>query len=176
MKPPFTYYGGKIRLAPWIVEVMSSYEFKRYVEVFGGSGAILFAKEPSRCEVFNDLFSDVSNFYRVLRDTHQHKKLIRLMECSPYSRELFLESCRALESNKISDIERAWYFFISLRQSFSNLMNSWSTPSECSRVVAATTYQKAIDRLSEAHARLKHVHIENLDAIDSRSGSDKKWL
>jgi DNA adenine methylase len=53
-----------------------------------------------------------------------------------------------------------------MRQSFSNLMNSWSTPSECSRTVASLTYWKAIDRLPEVHERLRNVHIENLDAIE----------
>jgi DNA adenine methylase len=38
-----------------------------YCEVFGGSGALLFAKPPSPLEVFNDLNSGVVNFFQVLR-------------------------------------------------------------------------------------------------------------
>jgi DNA adenine methylase len=166
MKPPITYFGGKIRLAPWIVDVMKRYQFQRYVEVFGGSAAVLFAKPLSKCEVYNDIYSDVVNFYRVLRDPCQHEQLIRSIEFTPYAREVYYNASRALEDKDTSEVERARCFFICMRQSFSNLMNSWSTPSECSRTVAADTYQRAIERLSEIHERLKHVHIENLDAIE----------
>ena len=149
-----------------ILEVMSRYEFQRYIEIFGGSGAILFAKEPSKCEVYNDVFGNVVTLYKVLRNPHQFKQLLRLIESTPYSREVFDDSRRALEDNTLSEVERAWHFFVCARQSFSNLLNSFSTPSESSRTVAAITYQRAIDRLPEIHERLKHVHIENLDAIE----------
>jgi DNA adenine methylase len=166
MKPPITYYGGKIRLAPWIVNVMKRYDFKRYVEPFGGSAAVLFAKKPSKCEIYNDLHSNLITLYRVLRAPRQFKKFIEYVECAPYSRQVFNDSRRALEDKTLSDVERALAFFVCLRQSFSNLMNSWSTPSECSRTVAAVSYWRAISRLPEIHQRLKHVHIEQMDAIE----------
>ncbi|MCL2004695.1 MAG: DNA adenine methylase [Planctomycetaceae bacterium] len=70
---------------------MQRYKFKTYIEPFGGSGAILFAKEPSPVEIYNDLYSDLVTFYRVLRNPKTYKKLIRFLENSPYSRELFYE-------------------------------------------------------------------------------------
>jgi DNA adenine methylase len=166
LKPPIVYYGGKIRLAPWIVSVMRRYTFERYLEVFGGSAAVMFAMEPSKCEIYNDCFGDMVNLYKVLRDPQQYKELLRSIESSPYSRQIYNDARRGLDDMKISEVERARCFFVSLRQSFSNLMNSWSTPSECSRTVAADTYWKAIDRLPEVHERLKHVHIEHMDAIE----------
>ena len=166
MKPPIVYYGGKIRIAPWIVDVMKRYEFRRYVEPFGGSAAVLFAKEPSQCEIYNDLYSDLVNLYKVLRNPRTYKQLIQFIECTPYSREVFYDSCQALKSKKISEVERARCFFACMRQSFSSLMNSWSTPSECSHTVASNTYWKAVDRLPGVHKRLKHVHIEHMDALE----------
>jgi len=166
MKPPIVYYGGKIRIAPWIVSVMASYAFQRYIEPYGGSGAVLFAKPQSPCEIYNDIYSDVVNLYKVLRDPCQYKLLIRSIEGSPYSRQIYNDACRALEDKDTSEVERARCFFVCMRQSFSNLANSWSTPSECSHTVAADTYWQAINRLPEVHNRLKHVHIENMDAIE----------
>ena len=166
MKPPIVYYGGKIRLAPWIVDVMKRYTFQRYVEPFGGSAAVLFAKEPSQCEVYNDVYRDMVNLYKVLRNPRQCKQLIRFIECTPYSREVYYDSHRALADQRISDVKKAWAFFVCMRQSFSNLMNSWSTPTERSRTVASITYWKAIDKLPEVHERLKNVHIEHRDAIE----------
>jgi len=166
LKPPIVYYGGKIRLAQWIVSVMMRYAFKRYIEPFGGSAAVLFAKPPSQCEIYNDIFSDVFTFYKVLRSPSQFEQLLRLIESTPYSRQVYNDARGALANGNLSDVERAWCFFICIRQSFSNLMNSWSTPSECSHTVAAVSYQRAIIRLREAHERLKHVHFENMDALD----------
>jgi DNA adenine methylase len=152
MKPPIVYYGGKIRIAPWIVNEMRRYEHKRYIEPFGGGAAVLFAKPPSQCEVYNDVYSDLVTFYKILRDPYQYEQLSRSIECTPYSREIYYDSHRALDSKTLSDVERARAFFVCMRQSFSNLMNSWSTPSECSRTVASLTYWKAIERLPEVPA------------------------
>ena len=167
MKPPIVYYGGKVRMASWIVEVMEHYEFQRYLEPFGGSGAVLFSKPPSKCEIYNDIYDDLVNFYRVLRNPRQYKKLIRSIECTPYSREIYYDSRQALANKSISAIERARHFFVCARQSFSSIIGgSWSTPSEYSHTVAATSYFRAIARLPEVHERLKHVHIEQMDAIE----------
>jgi len=166
MKPPVRYYGGKIRLAQWIVDVMQRYEFDRYVEPFGGSGAVLFAKQPSKCEVYNDLYSDLVNMYKVLRSPTQYKQFIRLTECTPYSREAYTECQLALKQKKMTDVERARCFFVVLRQSFSCLMNGWSTPSESSYTGAAKTYMRSVDQLPEVHRRLQRVHIEHMDALD----------
>jgi DNA adenine methylase len=98
MKPPIGYFGGKSYYAPWILDAMKRYEFKVYVEPFGGSGAVLFAKEPSQIEVYNDLYSDLVNFYKVLRNPRQYKLFVRAIECTPYSREDFYDSRRACSS------------------------------------------------------------------------------
>jgi DNA adenine methylase len=145
---------------------MKRYTFQRYIEPFGGGAALLFAKPPSQCEIYNDIYSDLVTFYKVLRSPRQYEQFYRSIECTPYSREIYYDSQRTLEDKETSEVERARAFFVCLRQSFSNLMNSWSTPSECSRTVASITYWKAIDRLPEVHERLKNVHIEHMDAIE----------
>ena len=45
VKKPFAWYGGKEALASTLVSLLPRH--KTYVEAFGGSGALLFAKEPS---------------------------------------------------------------------------------------------------------------------------------
>jgi len=135
------------------------------VEPFGGSGAILFAKEPSPVEVYNDLYSDLVTFYRVLRNPKTYKDFIRFVENSPYSRELFYESKESLSNTRLSTVERAGHFFILVRQSFSNLRTHWSTVGEAVKV-RSRPYCDAIARLPEVHERLRHVHIEHKDAID----------
>jgi DNA adenine methylase len=165
MKTPIRYYGGKTYQAAWILDVIKRYEFKTYIEPFGGSGAILFAKEPSPVEVYNDLYSDLVTFYRVLRNPRMYRELVMFMENSPYSRELFDEAKNALSNERLSTVERAGYFFITIRQSYSGLRTHWSSAGKCGKP-KATPYRHAIDRLPEVHERLRHVHIENKDAIE----------
>lgn len=82
MKPPFAYYGGKARLAPWIVSLMPRHEV--YVEPCLGAGAVFFAKPPTEHEIINDLDGAIVTFFRVLRD--RPDELIRLCELTPYAR------------------------------------------------------------------------------------------
>src|SRR4051794_15717834 len=66
LKPPIPYFGGKARIAPWIVSLMPPHRV--YVEPFAGSAAVLFAKARATHEILNDVDGEVVNFFRVLRE------------------------------------------------------------------------------------------------------------
>ena len=63
----FPWIGGKKLMREIILERFPA-EYGRYVEVFGGAGWILFAKEPEPFEVYNDLNSDLTNMFRVVKE------------------------------------------------------------------------------------------------------------
>jgi len=54
-------------LLPIILAVFPR-EYGRYIEIFGGSGAVLLGKEESRFEVYNDVDSELVNCFRVIRN------------------------------------------------------------------------------------------------------------
>lgn len=83
MRPPFPYYGAKVRLARWIASMLPPH--RMYVEPFSGSGAVLFAKTPSAHEVLADIDGNIVNFFRVLRD--RQAELERVCRLTPYARE-----------------------------------------------------------------------------------------
>lgn len=128
MKPPFSYYGGKQRMASKIVKLLPKHTV--YVEPFAGSCAILFAKpwpkvtdKAHYSEVINDTNGHVVNFFRQLRDNPD--ELIRLCSLTPYSQE---EHQISKDLDIDDDLERARMFYAQINQSFSNRMNSgWST-------------------------------------------------
>jgi len=176
MKPPIHYYGGKAYQAEWICDVFRQYKFHTYIEPFGGSGAILFAKPPSPVEIYNDIHSDLVNFYKVLRDRDTFDAFTYFVENSPYARETFYESREIIRTDvHTSDVERAGHFFITIRQSFSGCQCSWSSQGKAG-LLLARYYRNAIDRLPEVHNRLRDVHIEHLDAIEciKRHASDDR--
>lgn len=79
-KSPIVCIGGKSRLANKIIELFPRH--RHYVEVFGGSGAILFSKPRSKIETYNDINGELVNFFRVLRDHYQDRKWYGLI--TPY--------------------------------------------------------------------------------------------
>lgn len=84
-RPIIRYYGGKWKLAPWII-----FHFPRhkiYVEPFGGAGSVLLSKPRSHAEIYNDADGDIVNLFRVARD--QGEDLIRSLELTPFAREEF---------------------------------------------------------------------------------------
>jgi DNA adenine methylase len=100
-RPVLRYYGGKFRMAPWIVSMFPVHHI--YVELFGGAASVLLQKPRSAAEVYNDLDGELVNLFRVLRDARQASELRRLLELTPYAREEWVDSY--LESD--DPVERA---------------------------------------------------------------------
>ena len=64
MRSPIKWFGGKGQMTKKLLPLIP--EHVTYVEVFGGGASLLFAKPPSKVEVYNDLNSGLVNFFRVL--------------------------------------------------------------------------------------------------------------
>lgn len=105
-RPALRYYGGKWRLAPWIISFFPPH--MNYVEPCGGAASVLLQKPRSPLETYNDLDGNVVNFFRVLRD--KPDELIRKIRLTPWAREEYEKSLEACED----EVERArrFYFFL----------------------------------------------------------------
>lgn len=86
-RPAFRYYGGKWRLASWIISHFPKHRV--YVEPFGGAASVLLRKPRSYAEIYNDLDSEVVNVFQVLRDPAQAAELEYLLRLTPFSRDDF---------------------------------------------------------------------------------------
>lgn len=168
MNPPIKWYGGKTNIAKWICGIIDRYKHTSYIEPFGGSGAVLFAKEPSPLEVYNDIYGDVVNMYRIIRDEKTFHEFKRFVALTPYSREMCMEASTMRGLTK-SDAERAAMFFVAARQCFGGLRagsSGWSCCVELKSSKQASAYINTVDRLDDIHRRLAAVQIENRDAVD----------
>lgn len=109
MKTPITYYGGKQRMAKYILPNLYK-ERTQYIEPFFGGGAIYFLKEKEKHEVINDLSDFVINFYRVLQTNCE--ALYREVNASLYSETLHRKATFIYNNPIVYDeVLRAWAFF-----------------------------------------------------------------
>jgi len=74
ISPPIAWVGGKRSILPEIVSRFPA-RYSRYVEVFGGSGVVLFGKKPTPFEVWNDYNGDLYNFFYCVK--HKHIAFLR---------------------------------------------------------------------------------------------------
>lgn len=160
----FGYFGGKFNNLDWLLPLLP--ESHLYIEPFGGSMAVMLNKKPSKIEVYNDLDSEVVNFFKVLRT--QGDELIHNLILTPYSREEFMVACTP-SIVKIDNLERARRFYIRIRQGFFGLnkvsMGTWGyAKSTGSNRVA--TWCTSVDRLEAVISRIRNLQIENKPALD----------
>lgn len=67
IKTPVSRVGNKTSILK-ILYAVFPLNYKKYVDVFGGSGAVLLGKdEPDRFEVYNDYDHNLANLFRVMR-------------------------------------------------------------------------------------------------------------
>lgn len=165
----FGWYGGKYSHLNWLLPLLP--KTTHYCEPFGGSAAVLLNREPSPVETYNDIDSEVVNFFRVLRT--QKDALIEAIGLTPFSREEF-ELAIAQPTQDISDVERARRFFVRARQVRSGLAQTassgrWANCLLTSRAVmggAVSRWLGSVEGLSEIVQRLLRIQIENAPAIE----------
>ena len=157
------YIGGKSYLASWIISKFpENYRELSYCEVFGGGGWVLFKKEPSNVETYNDLNKNLVNLFRVIRD--HYPEFEHRAQWSLHSREMYEEARKKLSEDKfLSDIEKAMHYALIKTQTFS----AQNSPSWGYGVISPKLYSGKwlpfLKRLSLINARLKRVQIECLD-------------
>jgi DNA adenine methylase len=152
MNKLFAYPGGK-----WPIRhlVISAYPpHTTYVDVFGGSAALIISKEKSAGEVFNDKNEELANFFRVVK--HRPAELAERAKHWLHSRALWNELKKAQRSP--DEIERAFVFWVSLADSFGGMGKNFGTAKSGIRSV---THSR--EYLSAVAERFAGVHVECLD-------------
>ena len=167
MKPPFSYYGGKQRMASKIIPYIPKHTV--YVEPFCGSATLLFRKPwPDVTnthhyrEYINDKNELVINFFRQLALGNQD--LINYLNIMPYSEseyERAKEVCKNPE--KYNETEKAIGFYTNIQQSFSSKLNrGWG------RIIYSKNLQitwNGNKDLTEYVSRMQSVGITCQDAL-----------
>jgi DNA adenine methylase len=161
-KTPITYYGGKQTMLKHILPLIP--EHIVYTEAFAGGAAVLFAKEPSKVEVINDLNSESINFYRVCKTDFRALKCE--IDISIHSRELHEHSNYIYRRPKFfSPVQRAWAVWYSAKTSFASMLGE-SFGYDRKKGQKATQMRNAKENFAEwLRNRLEHITIEYDDAL-----------
>jgi DNA adenine methylase len=158
-RPPLRYHGGKWRIAPWIIDHLPDH--RTFVEIFGGAAGVLLRKPRSHAEVYNDLDSEVFNFFSVLRNST--KELCRLVDLTSFSRDEFDLTHEATDDPLESARRFVARCFLGRSASSSALDSSGFAGCDIrTRKSYAREWAGVPDALAAAADRLQGVTIENL--------------
>ena len=154
----FPYPGGKTVYCDEIIDRMPDH--RRYVEVFGGSAAVLLNKPHSYIEVYNDLDDDVVQFFRVLRE--RRDELESWLQATPFSRSLYEEWVREFYEGyrPEDDVERAGRWFYLRYTQFNGSLDRKNGFKSGGKRNEARSFRRSIDDLEMVAARFGEVRVE----------------
>jgi len=160
-RPALRYYGAKFRLAPWLISHFPPHTC--YVELCGGSAAVLLTKPLALYEVYNDADYALVRFWRVLRE--RPDDLIRAIDCTPYSRA----EQRASADPTDDDLEAARRLYVRAWQEWGYATGPWRAgwrfQHSANRGKSVTADWDTTAHLWAIAARLKRVQLECDDAV-----------
>ena len=150
------WVGGKKALRD---EILARFprNYKRYIEVFGGAGWVLFHKPPGNdFEVFNDFNGNLVNLYRCVRE--QPEALRDELRYMLNSRLDFEYMKGMLHSQAVlPDVRRAAYYYALIRYSYAAGTSTFGSQPHA--------MWNNFPLIESAAGRLQKVVIENKDCV-----------
>ena len=165
----FGWYGGKFSHLDFILPHIPK-DGDHFCDVYGGSAAVLLNMPPAPVETYNDLDTELVNFFETLRN--QGARLIKAISLTPFSRQELIRACQPEPG--LSRLERARRFFVRARQTRTGLAQKSSEgrwahcilTSRSGMSGAVSRWLGSVESLPEIVQRLQRVQIENAPAIE----------
>lgn len=150
------WVGGKKALRDKILARFPR-NYKRYIEVFGGAGWVLFHKPPGNdFEVFNDFNGNLVNLYRCVRE--QPEALRDELRYMLNSRLDFEYMKGMLHSQAVlPDVRRGAYYYALIRYSYAAVTSTFGSQPHA--------MWNNFPLIESAAGRLQKVVIENKDCV-----------
>ena len=161
LKTPLRYPGGKSRACTKMGQFFPDFnKYKEFREPFlgGGSVALYISKmHPSLSIWVNDLYEPLINFWQTIQDDGQNLQDMIWGLKNKYperdsARELFVQAKEKINNEELSSRDRAAYFYVVNKCSFSGLTESSSFSAQASEsnfsyrgIEKITGYQQIIE-------------------------------
>lgn len=168
IRPILRYFGGKWKLAPWIISHFP--EHRIYVEPFGGGGSVLLRKRRSYSEVYNDLDSEITNLFAVVRD--RGEELRDKLYFTPYSRTEFELSYQKSEDPLEQARRTVVRSFMGFAGSGMNQITGFRSNANRNGTTPAHDWMNYPAAMAGIIERLRGVTIENRDALECMAQHD----
>lgn len=163
------WYGSKRTIADRIVKALGPH--RCYWELFCGSCAVLFEKEPATMETVNDLHGDLINLARQLRDPKAWRELYAELQRTLVGSAIWEDSAKVIKTEAFEPtIERAAHYFTYCWQgrngsAGSNGGQNFSVRYTSNGGSPGTRFKSTVDSIPEWTERLRAVIILNQDAF-----------
>ena len=169
LTPPIRYFGGKSNMKQEIFKYFPEKgSFTTYIEPFSGSysmGLTYCADVPN--EIYNDLNKNVYSLYKVLQDKNMFNKFKEKCDLAIYCEDFRNECKKALKSDDLDMVSRAFMFYYVNRTSHNGLGGvSLNLVVRRNMSKSVSDMLSSIDRMYELHQRLSKVIVLNRDAFD----------
>jgi len=160
-RPALRYYGGKWRMAPWIIGHMPAH--RAYLEPCMGAASVFAQKWPVEVETLNDANGRVTNYFRQLRDNTD--EFVRRVSLTPWAEDEF-QACWEPTDDPVEDARR---LYVTSWQSVHGVGSNrsgwrWMTDPEHRRGLSPAVDWITVDLQAFAQ-RLRRAHIINRDAL-----------
>ena len=165
----FGWYGGKYSHLDFILPRIPN-DAQHFCDVYGGSAAVLVNLPPFPAETYNDIDSELVNFFQTLRN--QGTRLIKAISLTPFSREELVRACKPEKG--LSRLERARRFYVRARQTRTGLAQTSSEgrwahcvlTSRAGMAGAVSRWLGSAEGLPQIVQRLQRVQIEHAPALE----------
>lgn len=159
---PLRYPGGKSKMIDHLLPYLKGKKY--FVEAFcGGASFGLSLLESGMIEklILNDLDPNVYAFWNIVCSDHYKELIQRIKEYQPSRESYFLYQKRMLKAN-ISEVDRAFYFLVINRCSFSGIQTANPKSNMEDRWLSDTL----IKRIEKIHSMSDRIEVTNKNAME----------
>lgn len=167
------WYGGKHRLAAWIVGHLPAH--KVYVEPFAGAASVLMRKSPSPVEVLGDLELEIEDVVHAIRDPETVARLVELMRDTEFAPDTLAQALKVPLSKDSAELALRALVLSSMARSPERRSHTRPTFRKGGGVGQVTgrtrdpaaDWQTYPDAILRFHQRLKNVRFRRGDAVET---------
>lgn len=166
------YIGGKHRLASRLVEICAATGADTFVDVFGGSAAVMLAAVGKfKKLIYNDIDGDLVNLFRVVAADKNRRELFRILRWLPPSRKIFNDDHEKYIAGGFSfascsdPVERARRTFYRHCFAFGGKVRSGgfaTSTADAYHIKEVARYRNSLQKLVRVGDLFRNVLIENL--------------
>jgi len=150
------YFGGKFHIAKQLLPLIPSH--KVYVEAFGGGATLLFVKQPSEIEIYNDINPYLTNFFQsFINNFEEFSLLLSVLPYSDYIRKRYNETFK-----EGTNIERAVKLFYLTLTNYGGLVKEGKIAFS-RNIKGIKSYRNKKKYLPIFYERIKNLIVENKD-------------